>query len=62
MPKAFLQLLALLALAVFPFAAGAQSLAGPDFGDLEVKLKLTPLQKAQFDVAVERARLAATPG
>lgn len=61
MPKAFLKLLAVLALLVVPVAAGAQSPAGPDFGDLEAKLRLSPLQKAQFDIAVDathRAMLA----
>lgn len=61
MPKTFLRLLTLLALLVVPLAASAQSLAGPDFGDLEAKLRLSPVQKAQFDVAVgatHRAMLA----
>lgn len=58
MPKAFLRLLTLLALLVLPLAASAQSLGGPDFGDLEAKLRLSPVQKAQFDIAVGATRRA----
>jgi len=61
MAKSILKLFTLLALLAMPFAATAQSLAGPDFGDLEAKLRLGPVQKAQFDVAVgatHRAMLA----
>ena len=61
MPKPFRQILTCLALLAVSLAASAQSLSGPDFGDLEAKLRLTPVQKAQFDVAVgatHRAMLA----
>ena len=58
MPNAFTRLLTLLALLVLPLAASAQSLAGADFGDLEAKLSLSPVQKAQFDVAVGATRRA----
>lgn len=58
MPNTFLKLLALLALLFIPLAAGAQVPAGPDFGDLEAKLRLDPVQKAQFDVAVGATRRA----
>lgn len=55
---AFVKLLALLAMLVLPLAAHAQSLAGPDFGDLEAKLRLDAAQKAQFDTAVAATRRA----
>jgi hypothetical protein len=54
-------LLTLLALLAMPLAANAQAPAGPDFGELEARLGLDPVQKAQFDAAVgatHRAMLA----
>jgi hypothetical protein len=51
-------LLTLLALLAMPLAANAQALAAPDFGELEARLRLDPLQKAQFDAAVGATRRA----
>ena len=47
-----------LAMLLLPLAVNAQSLAGPDFGDLEARLRLDPAQKAQFDEAVGATRRA----
>ena len=58
MSRTFLKLLTVLAMLVVPLAASAQSIAGPDFADLEAKLKLDPAQKAQFDAAVAATRRA----
>jgi hypothetical protein len=46
------------ALAVFCTPASAHTLRIPDFPQLELQLRLTPLQKAQFDVAVEASQRA----
>ena len=46
------------ALAIFCAHASAYSIPVPDFGRLERELRLKPLQKAQFDVAVEASQRA----
>ena len=51
-------LITFVAMLLVPLAAHAQSLTGPDFGDLEAKLGLDPVQKAQFDEAVAATRRA----
>ncbi len=48
----------LAALALFCAHAAAHSVPVPDFGKLERELRLKPLQKAQFDIAVEASRRA----
>jgi hypothetical protein len=48
----------LLALVLLPLAAAAQSVPGNEFGDLEARLRLDPVQKAQFDAAVGATRRA----
>jgi len=46
------------ALALFCAHAQAYSIPVPDFGRLERELRLKPLQKAQFDIAVEASQRA----
>ena len=46
------------ALALFCAHAAAYSIPVPDFGRLERELRLKPLQKAQFDIAVEASQRA----
>ena len=61
MTRTLSKLLTLLTLLVLPLAAAAQSMPGLDFGDLEARLRLDPVQKAQFETAVgatHRAMLA----
>jgi hypothetical protein len=48
----------LAALALFCAHAAAHSIPVPDFGKLERELRLKPLQKAQFDIAVEASQRA----
>ena len=48
----------LAALALFCAHAAAHSIPVPDFGRLERELGLKPLQKAQFDIAVEASQRA----
>jgi hypothetical protein len=48
----------LAALALFCAHAAAHSVPVPDFGKLERELRLKPLQKAQFEIAVEASQRA----
>jgi hypothetical protein len=52
----WLGLLALLA--AFSTPASAYTIRIPEFPQLEIQLRLTPLQKAQFDIAVEASQRA----
>ena len=53
-----LSLLAALVLLCAPAQAQTYSIPVPDFGKLERELRLKPLQKAQFDIAVEASQRA----
>jgi hypothetical protein len=47
-----------LALLFLSFPARAYTIEVPDFGRLETELRLKPLQKAQFDIAVQASQRA----
>jgi hypothetical protein len=47
-----------LALLFVSFTARAYTIEVPDFGRLETELRLKPLQKAQFDIAVQASQRA----
>lgn len=50
--------LLLFALFFFSGSAAAYTIEVPDFGRLEAELRLKPLQKAQFDIAVQSSQRA----